>query len=263
MNTKLEKLNLILKRYKRVLIAYSGGVDSTFLLVCAIQALGKQNVLAVTAVSETYPASELKTANKLSGKIGAEHIIIRSYELKNRKFRDNPVNRCFFCKNELFGKLSRIAKKNKMVLCDATNFSDRSDFRPGRLAAKKWKVKSPLFEARIMKDELRRLSRSLKLPNWNYPAQTCLASRLPYGTRISEDILRRVEKAEKYLRNKGFFVFRVRHHGDVARIEAGKNEMKNLFSIKNAALARYFKALGWRYVSVDIEGYRMGSLNPK
>ena len=136
-----------------------------------------------------------------------------------------------------------------MVLCDATNYSDRTDFRPGRLAAKKWNVASPLFESRITKDELRRLSRSMELPNWNIPAQACLASRFPYGTPISKEILRRIEKAETHLRNKGLSVLRVRHHGDVARIEAGKNEIGKLFSMDTAALAAYLKALGWRYVS--------------
>jgi len=172
--TKLQKLETLLKNYKRVLVAFSGGVDSSALAAFAVRTLGKDNVLAVTAVSETYPAAELTMANKIAKKIGAEHIIIRTSELENKKFRDNPVNRCFYCKDELFKKLSALAAKSKMALCDATNFSDRSDFRPGRIAAKKWKVKSPLFDARITKDEVRALSRSMKLPNWNLPAQASL-----------------------------------------------------------------------------------------
>jgi len=259
---KLDKLNKLLVSYKKVLVAFSGGVDSTFLLARAVKVLGNNNVLAVTAVSETYPASELNSALRLAKRIGACHMVIRTSELENIKFKANPQNRCFYCKDELFKKLSDLAKKNEMVLCDATNYSDRSDFRPGRIAAKKWNVRSPLFDARIKKDELRKLSRAMKLPNWKEPPQACLASRLPYGTPISEDILRRIEKAETYLKNKGFSVFRVRHHGEVARIEAGKNEITNLFRIDTAALAAYFKKLGWHYVSVDIEGYRTGSLNP-
>jgi pyridinium-3,5-biscarboxylic acid mononucleotide sulfurtransferase len=259
---KQKQLDLLLKSYKRVLIAYSGGVDSTFLLAYAIKTLGKGNVLAVTAVSETYPKSELKSARSLAAKLGAKHVIIKTQELKNIKFRSNPFNRCYHCKDELFRKLSALAKKNRMVLCDATNYSDLADFRPGRIAATKWKVKSPLLSAGITKGEIRKFSRAIKLPNWNYPAQACLASRLPYGTEISAKVLNRIEKGEAFLKNKGFKVFRVRHHGDIARIEIGKNEIKKLFSVNTGALASFFKKLGWRYVTVDLEGYRTGSLNP-
>lgn len=259
---KLDKLNKLLVSYKKVLVAFSGGVDSTFLLARAVKVLGNNNVLAVTAVSETYPASELNSALRLAKRIGACHMVIRTSELENIKFKANPQNRCFYCKDELFKKLSDLAKKNEMVLCDATNYSDRSDFRPGRIAAKKWNVRSPLFDARIKKDELRKLSRAMKLPNWKEPAQACLASRLPYGTVITPEILKRIECAEVYLKKKGFKVFRVRHHGDIARIETGKNEMKKLISSYAGKVSAYFKKLGWRFVALDIDGYRTGSLNP-
>ena len=156
-----------------------------------------------------------------------------------------------------------MAKKRGMVLLDATNYSDRSDFRPGRFAAKKLKVKSPLLDARITKDELRGFSRAMHLPNWDAPAQACLASRLPYGTGISEDILRRIEKGESYLKKAGFRVFRLRHHGDIARIEVAKNELRGLLGADISRLSAYLKKLGWRYVTVDLEGYRTGSLNPR
>jgi pyridinium-3,5-biscarboxylic acid mononucleotide sulfurtransferase len=259
---KLQKLNSVLKSYRRVLIAYSGGVDSTFLLAFAKQVLGKDNVLAVTAVSETYTADELKNAKRFGKLIGAEHVYIKTSELKDAKFRSNPLNRCFYCKLELFKKLSAMARKNGMVLCDATNYSDRSDFRPGRIAAKKLKVKSPLLEAKITKDELRVFSRAMKLPNWNAPAQACLASRFPYGTGITENILRRIEKGELYLKKAGFTSSRLRHHDDIARIEVPKNEIGRFLSIDTGRLAAHLKKLGWRYVTIDIEGYRNGSMNP-
>ena len=251
-----------MKKYLRVLIAYSGGVDSTFLLAFAKKTLGKKNVLAVTAVSGTYPASELRNAKRFGKLIGVEQVFIRTSELDNAAFRKNPVNRCYYCKSELFKKLSALAKKKGMVLCDATNFSDRLDFRPGRLAAKQFSVKSPLLGSGITKDEIRKFSRAMRLPSWNAPAQACLASRLPYGTGISEDILRRVEKGEAYLRKKGFGLFRLRHHGDVARIEVAKDDIKRFLGPGAQGIARYLKKLGWRFVAVDLEGYRTGSMNP-
>jgi len=261
-NTKLAELTKLLKSYRRILVAYSGGVDSSFLLAFAARTLGKSNVLAVTAVSETYPDSELRKARRLGRFIGSRHIFVGTSELKNIKFKSNPVNRCYYCKTELFKKLSALAKKYSMVLCDATNYSDRTDFRPGRLAAEEWKVRSPLLETGITKDEIRKYSRAMKLPDWYAPAQACLASRLPYGTVISEGILRRIEKGESYLKKKGFDVIRLRHHGDVARLEVSASDIRRLLGSDISAIARYLKKLGWRYVTVDIEGYRTGSLNP-
>jgi pyridinium-3,5-biscarboxylic acid mononucleotide sulfurtransferase len=252
----------VLRKYKRVLLAYSGGVDSTFLLHEAIKELGRENVLAVTAVSETYPAGELKQAKKIVKKLGARHMIIRTNELKNRKFALNPAERCFYCKDELFSKLSALAGKNKMTLIDASNYSDLSDYRPGNRAAKKWKVRSPLREARLTKEKIRKLSRKAGLPTWNMPAQACLASRLPYGTEITSVKLRKIEKAEAFIRALGFKNIRVRDHGVVARIEVDRELVKK--AVSGAAAGRisaYLKRLGWNYVTVDVDGYRTGSLN--
>lgn len=251
-----------LSKYKRVLIAYSGGVDSTFLLHQAVKELGPENVLAATAVSETYPAGELKLARKTAKKLGARHIIIRTKELRNRKFALNPAERCFYCKDELFRKLSALAAKNKMTLIDASNYSDLSDYRPGTKAARKWKVRSPLKEAGFTKDDIRKYSRKAGLPTWNMPAQACLASRVPYGTEITKQRLGRIEKAEAFLRGLGFGNIRVRDHGAVARIELDKVSLKRAVSGPAAGrISAYLKRLGWDYVTVDIDGYRTGSLN--
>jgi uncharacterized protein len=247
----------------RVLIAYSGGVDSTFLLAVAARELGPRGVLAVTAVSETYPSSELTAAKSLAKKLGAAHTIIRTAELRNPVFSANPPDRCFHCKDELFGKLTRLARRRHMTLVDANNYSDRGDYRPGRRAALKWGVRSPLDESRMTKEDIRAGSRALGLPTWNAPAQACLASRIPYGTELSAAILRRIEAGEAQLRRAGFVVFRLRHHGDVARIEVAPGELKKFGkpAVRNAVV-RALKRLGWRFVSVDLEGYRCGSLNP-
>lgn len=259
---KYIKLEKILKKLGRVLVAYSGGVDSTFILAAASKILGRENVLAVTAVSKTYPSSELKQAKTIAKKLEISHTIIRTFELKKPNFRNNPVNRCFYCKDELFSKLSRMAKDKNMILCDATNHSDRNDFRPGRQAAIKWKVASPLKEAKFVKSEIRDLSRKMKLPTWNVPAQACLASRFPYGTKLTKEGLRKVELAESYLKRFGISNLRVRNHGNIARIEVDSDRLSILTSQKNRTrILNYLKKLGWNYVTVDLEGYRAGSLN--
>jgi uncharacterized protein len=259
---KLAKLRALLAKYKRVLLAYSGGVDSTFLLYTALKTLGRDNLLAVTAVSETYPKSELTLARKLIRSLGARHIIIRTKELSNPKFAKNPAKRCFYCKDELFSKLTALAKKNKMTLLDASNYSDLSDFRPGSKAAVKWGVRSPLKEARIRKEEIRKLSRKLKLPTWNMPAQACLASRVPYGTKITALKLSKIEKGEAFIKKLGFDNVRLRDHGNIARVEIGRDLLRKLaFGGKMEKISAYLHRLGWHYVTVDADGYRTGSLN--
>ena len=262
MENKLRELTRHLRGFKRVLIAYSGGVDSNFLLNFAIRALGKQNVISVTAISETYPAAELKRARRMVKRLRVRGIFIKTSEFNNKNFRDNPKNRCFYCKDELFRKLAAIAKRTDSVLCDATNFSDRSDFRPGRLAAKKWGVRSPLEKAAITKKEIRAFSKKMKLETWNLPAQACLASRGPYGVRIEKPALEKIEKAEAYLKKLGLAVVRLRHHGNIARIEVEQSDLRKMLdkTLQKKVLC-YLKKLGWRYVTLDLEGYRTGSLN--
>lgn len=259
---KSKLLTRMLSGYGRVLLAFSGGVDSTFLLHAAVKTLGRKNVLAVTAVSETYPKSELAQAKRMLKRIGARGIFIKTQELKNARFASNPRERCFYCKDELFRKLSALAKRNKMVLLDATNYSDRTDFRPGRKAAKKWGVLSPLADAKISKDDIRAFSRKFKLPTWNLPAQACLASRIPYGTRIEPALLRRIEKGEAYIKSLGFSNIRIRSHGNIARLEFDKPEIPAAVSpLKSEKISAFLKSLGWKYVTIDLQGYRTGSLN--
>ena len=260
LKNKINHLRNILLKHKKVLIAFSGGVDSTFLLYVAVQTLKKSNVLAVTALSETYPAMELKLAKSFCKKLKVKHIILQTKELENIKFNKNPFNRCFYCKDELFRKLKNLAKKNKMILCDATNSSDSADYRPGRRAAKKWKVSSPLLDSGLEKQDIRILSRQMKLPTWNMPAQACLASRIPYKTEITEELLKRIEKAENYLKTLGFVNVRVRHHDKIARIEVDPDKIVRLTKFSKE-IASKLRKLGWNYITIDIEGYRTGSLN--
>ncbi|MCB4790991.1 MAG: ATP-dependent sacrificial sulfur transferase LarE [Elusimicrobia bacterium] len=262
LKNRLNILKNLLLKYKRVLIAYSGGVDSSFLLYFAAKTLGPGNVLAVTALSETYPSNELKLSRSFSNKLKIKHVIIKTRELQNDRFSKNPFNRCFYCKDELFRKLSFIAKKQKMVLCDATNYSDLKDYRPGQKAVKKWNVKSPLKSSGFLKKDIRKYSKECGLSTWNLPAQACLASRIPYHTKITAKTLKRIEAAENFLKKLGFMNLRVRHHGDIARIELGKTEIRDIFRNKNIQkISACLKNLGWHYIAVDIDGYRTGSLN--
>lgn len=252
----------MLRRHRRVLVAFSGGVDSSYLAVFARKVLGRDNVLTVTAVSETYPASELRAARMLAKRFDLRHKIIRTSELKNSHFSANPPERCFHCKNELFAKLTGLARQHGMILCDATNYDDRADFRPGRKAAAKWHVSSPLFNARLTKNDIRAFSKTLRLPTWNLPAQACLASRIPSGTAITAADLQRIERGEAYLGKVIHGIFRLRHHGDTARIEMEPSRIAPLFASGAAArIAARLRKLGWRYVSIDADGYRTGSMN--
>lgn len=260
---KQAKLKKILKTFKSVLIAYSGGVDSTFLLKVAADTLSPENVLAVTARSETYPARELKEAKQLARQIGARHKIINTSELEIKGFKNNPVDRCYYCKKELFSKLKKIAEIERLNYCvDGTNYDDLKDVRYGRIAAKELGIRSPLLEAKIAKADIRRLSKKLCLKTWDKPSFACLASRVPYKTRITRHNLSIVEKAEEFLRSFGIKQVRVRHYGKFARIEVYPEDMKILLNKRNAKLiSQRFKKFGFLYTTVDLEGYRTGSMN--
>lgn len=244
-----------------VLIAYSGGVDSTFLLKVAAEVLGDK-VLAVTADSPTYTAYELESSKKITKALGVKHKIIKTNEFKEAKFVSNPANRCYFCKKELFGKLKKIARRNRLnFVLDGTNLSDSKDFRPGSIAAKELGIRSPLLEASFSKEDIRKSSRSLGLVTWDKPAYACLASRIPYGTKISPNLLRRIDKAEQYLLKLGFSQVRVRHYNGLCRIEVSKREIPRLIDKRNQVISK-LKKLGYDYVTLDLEGYRTGSMNP-
>jgi uncharacterized protein len=242
-------------------LAYSGGVDSTFLLK-ALQISGIK-ALAVTAVSEKTPRNDLLTAKRVTAELAMEHRIIETDELSMEEFVNNTPERCFFCKDELFKKISDIAtSEGYMFLLDGSNIDDTQDYRPGMRAAAKYNVRSPLIEDSLSKKDIRELSRQLGLRTWDKPSSPCLFSRFPYSQRITKEALKRVEKAEEFLREIGFHEVRVRDHDGVARIEVGENEIDMVLTPERKSLiSEKLKSLGYRFVSLDLDGYRMGSMN--
>ena len=245
------------------LIAFSGGVDSTFLLKAAKDTLGKK-VVAATAKSQIFPFGELKAAKEIAKDFGVEHIVVETQQLCRKKFKDNSSERCYFCKKELFFKFKRLAKEKGLKhLLDASNYDDLSDFRPGKRAAREFSVRSPLEEAGFSKEDVRKAARKLGLGVWNKPSDACLATRIPYGVKISEERLKRIEKAEGYLRDLGLKNVRVRDHEPIARIEVSPEGIW-LLSKSNTRrkVVKKLKGLGYTYVTLDMEGYRTGSLNP-
>lgn len=257
---KMENLKDKLRRMGRVVIAFSGGVDSTFLVKVAYEVLGK-NVIAVTAASSTYPKTELEEAKRLARLIGVRHIIVNSEETEVENFKQNPPNRCYYCKKELFSRLKEIAKKEKInYVLDGTNYDDLTDFRPGMKALRELNIISPLKDAKLTKEDIRNLSKLMNLDTWDKPACACLASRFPYGIRITKERLDRVEKAEAVIRNLGIRQLRVRYHNEIARIEVNKKDMQLLLEHSDS-IVKKFKELGFIYVTLDMEGYRTGSLN--
>ena len=244
-----------------VIVAYSGGVDSAYLAYVASRTLGDR-ATAVTADSPSYPDRHRRLAVQIARDFGLRHEIIQTHELDDAEYRANPSNRCYFCKRELYTHLSRIAAERDAVVVDGNNADDRGDYRPGRQAAREFGVRSPLDEVELTKAEIRELSRLAGLPTWDEPASACLSSRIPYEHEVTDEKLRTIEQAEDAVRALGFRVFRVRHHEDVARIEIARDEMaRALDPDVSTALVRALKALGYRYVSLDLQGYRTGSLN--
>lgn len=259
---KYERLKNILKKMGKVLVAFSGGVDSTFLIKVAHDVLG-DDVLAVVASSETYPEQEIKEAARLARKLNTRSRIIHTSELENPDFISNPPQRCYFCKKELFSKLKEIAKAEGIpYILDGSNYDDRSDFRPGAKAARELGIRSPLKEARLGKKEIRQLSRRSKLPTWSKPSLACLASRFPYYSNIDNKSLEQVARAENYLRKIGFSQIRVRHHGRTARIEIEPDEFSRIIKKRiREGIVRNLKKFGYIYVTLDLSGYRTGSMN--
>jgi len=244
-----------------VVVAYSGGVDSAYLACVAGEMLGDR-ALAVTADSPSYPERHRRLAIQIAQQFGLRHEIIHTNELQRAEYRANPANRCYYCKHELYTHLTRIAADRQAVVVDGNNADDRGDYRPGRQAAREFGVRSPLDEADLGKDEIRELSRRAGLPTWDEPASACLSSRIPYHTEVTDEKLRMIERAEQALRALGFRVCRVRHHDELARLEIGRSEMARALEPEvGAAIVRELKALGYRYVSLDLQGYRTGSLN--
>lgn len=258
---KIGTLKKILKQLDSVVVAYSGGRDSAFLLKVAVDTLGKDNVIAVTARSATYPQSEYREAVKLARSIGMRHLTIKTNELDSAEFRSNPVNRCYYCKKELFSRLAGVRDKYGMsYVVDGTNLDDLKDIRYGSKAAEELGVRKPLLEARISKKDISAFSRSLRLPTWDKPALACLASRFPFNNPITRTGLFKIDKAESFLKKLGFSQVRVRIHGSIARIEVPKKDLGRGLRYREA-IAKKLKKLGFTYVALDLDGYRTGSMH--
>jgi pyridinium-3,5-biscarboxylic acid mononucleotide sulfurtransferase len=260
---KYERLRSIIADLGSVVIGFSGGVDSTLLLKVATDVLGDKAV-AVIGRSETYPSAEYEEAAALAKSFGSRHLEVATEETDQLKFQENPPDRCYFCKTELFGKLTEIAAREKIPwIADGSITDDVGDFRPGMRAKKENNVRSPLLEAELSKIEVREISKHLNLSTWDKPSFACLSSRFPYGFGITKENLTKVDRAEGVLRNAGFKYYRVRHHDDkTARIEVGVEELHRLLDdALRFSLVAQLKELGFTYVTLDLQGYRTGSMN--
>jgi uncharacterized protein len=263
---KYDRLRDLLRNLQSVVIGFSGGVDSTFLLKVAVDVLGRENVWAVTGDSESLLPEELETCRTLGKEIGLapkNMIEIKTNELSDPQYSANPIDRCFYCKHELFSRLQEVARDvGARFILDGSNADDNGDWRPGRRAAGELGVVSPLAEAGITKTEIREISRRLGLANWDKPALACLSSRIPYGSEVTVDKLNQIAEAERFLHSLGFTQLRVRHHGRIARIELQKDEMPRLNQDNMSdKIVAGLKKMGFTYITVDLQGYRSGSMN--
>ncbi len=261
MESKLERLKKIIQSYQSVLVAFSGGIDSTFVLKVARDVLGRDLAKAVTAESESVPERELEEAKKIAAEFDVEHKIITTKEIDNPNYKSNPIDRCYYCKTELYDHLFPIAQQwNLKVICNGTNLDDLNDHRPGLNAAEERGIKSPLVEAGFAKEEIRQLSREMGIRIWDKPAAPCLSSRFPYGHEITPEKLKQVETGENYLKDLGFKIVRLRHFGMKARLELGREEFVRLMdvSLRNQ-VTEYISSLGFK--TVVFEPYQSGRLN--
>ncbi len=260
---KYNSLQQILKKLQKVVVAYSGGADSTFLLKAAVDTLGTENVLACIGISPSLGKSQYNRAIECAANIGAELEEVQVHEILDTKYSANNPDRCFHCKSHLYTVLQNIAEKKGFdnVICGC-NFDDMDDFRPGNKAASLYGVLSPLAEAQMTKDDIRNMSRKLNLPTADIPASPCLASRVTYGLEVTEQRLKQVEEAEDFLRKLGFVEFRVRHHDTIARIEVRPEDMEKITNgPERKRILEKLKSIGFKYITVDLQGFRSGSLN--
>jgi len=258
---KKRKLEEILKKSGKILIAYSGGVDSTFLLKMAVDCVGVENTGVFIEKSEVDSDSEIRFARDFANSLGVKTFFVKSSKLDDCNFSKNPVDRCFFCKKELFSKMAEFAKKHGYnAIADGSNYDDKVDYRPGSKAKSLYNVISPLQMAGLTKEEIRLLSRRIGLPTWNKPQMACFASRIPYGEEITEEKLKRIMKAEEYLYTFGLKIVRVRDYGNLCRIEVAETDFKKILKNKEEIVEK-LKKTGYLFITLDLEGYRTGSLN--